>query len=282
LKETPIKVNSKEVGLEIGLLLAKFFLDSEDLHFGYWPDGSKTDFLTFPEAQSRHSNLIFENIPDEVNSILDVGAGSGELARKLSEKGYKVDCVSPSSFLSDSIESKLPSESKLFRTTLENLETDNRYDLILFSESFQYIKLEKGIEQIARYLKRDSYLLICDFFQLPQKESSPLRGGKKLDKFFATIEKYSFQLIKDIDITSETSPTIEILDNFLTKFLKPTTTLSAKYLSSNYPMIYRLLKWKMYSRFDKIKRVYLSNKITKESYMKHKSYRLFLYKTTSV
>ena len=106
----PVKVNSKEVGLEIGLLLARFFLDSEDLHFGYWPEGSKTGFLTFPEAQSRHSDLIFKNIPDNVDSILDVGAGSGELAKKLSAKGFKVDCVSPSSFLSDSIESKLTYE----------------------------------------------------------------------------------------------------------------------------------------------------------------------------
>ena len=51
------KVNSKEVGLEIGLLLAKFFVNSEDLHFGYWPDGTATGFLTFPEAQERHSKL---------------------------------------------------------------------------------------------------------------------------------------------------------------------------------------------------------------------------------
>ena len=278
----PVKVNSKEVGLEIGLLLARFFLDSEDLHFGYWPEGSKTGFLTFPEAQSRHSDLIFKNIPDNVDSILDVGAGSGELAKKLSAKGFKVDCVSPSSFLSDSIESKLPAESKLFRTTLENLETENRYDLILFSESFQYVKLQKGIEQCARLLNRDGYLLICDFFQLEKNEASPLRGGKKLGTFIKTIEKFPFHLVKDLDITRETAPTIEILDNFLTKFLKPTTTMSGKYLSSNYPLIYRMIKWKMHRRLDKIKRVYLSNKITGESFIKHKSYRLFLYKTESV
>ncbi|SVA32667.1 uncharacterized protein METZ01_LOCUS85521, partial [marine metagenome] len=30
------KVDSKEVGLEIGLLLTRFFFNSEDLHFGYW------------------------------------------------------------------------------------------------------------------------------------------------------------------------------------------------------------------------------------------------------
>ena len=85
-----------------------------------------------------------------------------------------------------------------------------------------------------------------------------------------------------MDITRETAPTIEILDNFLTKFLKPTTALSGKYLSSNYPLIYRMIKWKMHRRLDKIKRVYLSNKITGESFIKHKSYRLFLYKTESV
>ena len=43
-----------------------------------------------------------------------------------------------------------------------------------------------------------------------------------------------------------------------------------------------MIKWKMHRRLDKIKRVYLSNKITGESFIKHKSYRLFLYKTESV
>ncbi len=274
--QTP-KVNSKEVGLEIGLLLARFFVNSEDLHFGYWPDGSPTGFLSFPQAQERHSNLIIENIPAGTKTILDVGAGSGNLARKLSDRGYRVDCVSPSSFLSDAIESKLPPYSTLYRSTLEDLETESRYDLILFSESFQYVKLQQGIAQCERFLNERGHLLICDFFRLNVEERSPLRGGKKLDNFLKTIGEFPFTLMTDIDITKETAPTIGILDQFLTEFLQPATALTGKYLSSNYPLVARLLKWKMRKRLAKISRVYLSGNITAESFIKHKSYRLFLY-----
>ncbi len=278
--QTP-KVNSKEVGLEIGLLLARFFVNSEDLHFGYWPDGSPTGFLTFPEAQERHSNLIFENIPEGTKTLLDVGAGSGNLAKKLSDRGYRVDCVSPSSFLSDAIESKLPAESTLYRSTLEDLQTEKSYDLILFSESFQYVKLQQGIAQCERFLNDGGHLLICDFFRLNVGERSPLRGGKKLDNFLKTISEFPFRLETDIDITKETAPTIGILDQFLTEFLEPASSLTGKYLSSNYPLIASLLKWKMRKRLAKISRVYLSGNITAESFIKHKSYRLFLYAKNS-
>ena len=271
------KVNSKEVGLEIGLLLARFFVKSEDLHFGYWPDGSETGFLTFPEAQERHSKLIFDNIPAGVEEILDVGAGSGELARKLTKLGYRVDCVSPSSFLSDAIKSKLPQESTLFRTKLEDLGTERRYDLIIFSESFQYVNLRQGIAQCERFLKDEGYLLICDFFQLNVGEQSPLRGGKKLEDFLQTVGDFPFKLTTDIDITKETAPTIGILYQFLTEFLQPASALTGKYLSSNYPFVSGLLRWKLKKRLAKISRVYLSGNITAESFIKHKSYRLFLY-----
>ena len=32
------KISSKEVGLEIGLVLSEFFFKTEHLHFGFWPD----------------------------------------------------------------------------------------------------------------------------------------------------------------------------------------------------------------------------------------------------
>ena len=151
------KVDSKEVGLEIGLLLTRFFFNSEDLHFGYWPDGTPTDMSTISKAQTNHSNLIFSHIPDGVKNILDVGSGSGELAKKLIDKGYSVDCVSPSSFLSDTIQSKLPPQSTLYRTTLEDLETAHRYDLIIFSESFQYVNIQSGLSKCDQLLKHQHF-----------------------------------------------------------------------------------------------------------------------------
>ena len=96
-------------------------------------------------------------------------------------------------------------------------------------------------------------------------------------KFLETIDQFPFENIIDLDITKETAPTIGILDKLLTEFLIPSKDLSAKYLSSNFPMVTKLLKWKLKKRIAKINRVYMSGQITAESFIKHKSYRLLLY-----
>ena len=52
---------------------------------------------------------------------------------------------------------------------------DKSYDLILCSESFQYLLLEKSISKIKQYLNREGYLLICDFFKRDVPGKSPVR-----------------------------------------------------------------------------------------------------------
>ena len=70
------KIDSKAVGLDIGLLIGRFFMDTEDLHYGYWPDAKTATAQNFAEAQYLHSKLIIDSIPESVRSRLDVGSGS--------------------------------------------------------------------------------------------------------------------------------------------------------------------------------------------------------------
>ena len=56
------------------------------------------------KSQDYHSEKIINSIPSDVNTILDVGSGSGGLAEKLVEKNYKVEMRFTKSFLSDAIE----------------------------------------------------------------------------------------------------------------------------------------------------------------------------------
>ena len=88
-------------------ILGKFFLGTEDLHFGYWPDGEKPTARNFALAQENHSKLIMTKIPRGAKRILDVGSGSGNLAQKLLNSGYEVDCVIPSEYLAKAVKEKL-------------------------------------------------------------------------------------------------------------------------------------------------------------------------------
>ena len=272
------KFNSKVIGLDAGLLIGKFFMDTEELHYGYWPNDKTATAQNFSEAQERHSQLIIDNIPKGVKKILDVGSGSGSLAKKIVALGYQVDCVIPSEFLADKVQQKLDGSSKIHITKFEDLDISNNYDLILFSESFQYVHLIKSIDKILSILDKNGYLLICDVFHKNVSGISPMRGGHRLDLFENEIEKTDLVKKADIDITLETAPTWDFLNQFLNEVAIPISDMSHSYMKYKYPKLIRFIKWKYRNRLEKIRKVSLSNELTGENFAKFKSYRLFLFK----
>ena len=272
------KFNSKVIGLDAGLLIGKFFMDTEELHYGYWPNDKTATAQNFSEAQERHSQLIIDNIPKGVKKILDVGSGSGSLAKKIVGLGYQVDCVIPSEFLADKVQQKLDGSSKIHINKFEDLDISNNYDLILFSESFQYVHLIKSIDKILSILDKNGYLLICDVFHKNVSSISPMRGGHRLDLFENEIEKTDLVKKADIDITLETAPTWDFLNQFLNEVAIPISDMSHSYMKYKYPKLIRFIKWKYRNRLEKIRKVWLSNELTGENFAKFKSYRLFLYK----
>ena len=54
--------------------------------------------------------------------------------------------------------------------------------------------------------------------------------------------------------------------------------MSNNYLEYKYPRLTKIIKWKYQRRLNKIKNVWLSGELTGESFIKFKSYRLFIYK----
>jgi len=145
------KVELKEVGLDIGLAFARHFYKTDYLHYGYWPEALSVDPANVLEAQENYANLLLKHIPDGVNSILDVGCGSGKFSEKLLDAGYSVDCVSPSPNLTKHVRERLGERVEIFECRYEDLKTKKYYDLILCSESFQYLLLEKAMAQTRNY-----------------------------------------------------------------------------------------------------------------------------------
>ena len=271
------KVSSKKVGLDIGLAIGRFFLNTEDLHFGYWPKGKTATVQNFAEAQETYSNLILDQISEGTQRILDVGSGSGNLALKLINNGYQVDCVIPSEFLAEQVRAKLGVHSKIHTCGFENVTADESYDLILFSESFQYVKLRESLQKIVYMLNPNGYLLICDFFRLDVPGKSPMGGGHSWQGFQDTITKYPLNLVTDVDITEETAPTIDLLAKFNTDVVTPIAEMSGEYLTGHYPRLTKLLRWKFKKRLEKIHNIYLSGAVNGGSFKKFKEYHFLMY-----
>ena len=256
-------------------------MGSEDLHYGYWPNGKDASVQNFAHAQDSHSKLIMDQIPEKTNSILDVGGGSGNLALKLLEKGYSVDCVIPSEYLAEQAKEKLGNESKIHICGFEQMPTTKTYDLIIFSESFQYVKMDVSIHKVENMISPTGHLLICDFFRRDIPGKSPMGGGHSWQGFKDTISTLPFQQVTDLDISVETAPTIDLLDQFCRDVLMPISEMSGSYLQYNYPYLTALLNWKLKKRIEKIRRTFLSGELNGDSFKKFKAYRLLLYKRKS-
>jgi SAM-dependent methyltransferase len=279
--DKPKKIDSRECGLEIGLILGKLFLKTEHLHYGYWPDDLPVDLLNLPKAQDNYSNFIISHIPEGVGTILDVGCGTGRFALRLKECGYQVDCVSASSLLTKYVRNLLDKKSYIFESAYEEIITEKRYDLILFSESFQYINLEKALQTSWKLLNDGGYLLICDFFKMDGNGTSVLRGGHKLARFYDLVYEYPLKPILDIDITKETAPNLDLVNDFLTNAGLPIYNLLGHFFGINYPILSKFLQWKYRKKFAKIKRKYFNGGLDVKDFETFKTYRLLLFEKTN-
>ena len=271
------KINPNEIGLEIGLVLSRFFFNTEHLHFGFWPDELEVNLENLKKAQDLHSDQIIESIPKGVKTVLDVGSGSGGLAEKLLLKGYHVECVSPSEYLSDAIEQKLSRRAIVHRSTFENLEISSTFDLIIFSESFQYVNIKKSLNKVSKFLIREGHFLICDFFRKPGTGTKPLGGGHDWPKFQNELNDYDYKEIENKDITKETARTFDLIHQIITDLAVPVRDLSSRYLDSHYPIGMKLIRWYFEKKIKRLNRIYFSGNMTGEMFNKLKTYRIMLY-----
>jgi SAM-dependent methyltransferase len=229
-------------------------------------------------AQEDYANFLISHIPETAKTILDVGCGTGQIAKKLIVKGYMVDCVSPSHFLAGQARELLGSSSNIFECSYEKLQTENRYDVIFFSESFQYIDIEEGIRKTLVLLNPDGYMLICDLFRKETLDKSDISGGHQLELFQSIVSEHPLKLIKELDITEQTAPNIDIVNDMFKKAVHPTVILTQQLLENRYSFMFKFIMWLYRKKIRKINRKYFNYEKTGEKFKKFKSYRLLLYK----
>src|SRR5258705_14007548 len=134
------------------------------LHYACWPEGLARVPRSLGQAQAHYPVFLVSHIPAGVKSVLDVGCGAGNTARKLLERGFTVDCVSPNGVLTGVAHEALQGRGDIFETRFQDLQTERRYDLILFSESLLFIPLEEAFTKALSLLNPEGYVLITDIF----------------------------------------------------------------------------------------------------------------------
>lgn len=280
-KKKKKKVETRELGLEVGLVFMKYFLKTDYLHYGYWEAGQTPDLdiRNFGLAQQRYADFLINNIPDEVKSILDIGCGTGRLALELANKNFQVECVSPKNKLSEYAKSNiLKDKVPVYEFFFEDFDSTKKYDVMLFSESFQYINMRTIFEKAKKFLNHNGYILICDFFKNEMPDKGPLGGGHLLKDFYSIVKDFPLEIVKDIDITERTAPTMDIVAEFLDQVGKPVWNHTFELFNIKYPLILKFLTWKFNKKIIKINSKYFSGKRCGKNFSLYKSYRLLLLK----
>jgi len=272
------KIDSREVGLVVGLKLLHFFLDTRDLHYGLWQNDLDVCVRNLPEAQRRYSDFLLSHIPDDVNRILDVGCGAGGIARELLERGYDVEGVSPSPLLTEEARQLAGDAFKIHQGCFEDVcfGVDEKFDLVMFSESFQYINLYKGLEYAQRLLNPGGFILISDFFKRNAAGRSAIGGGHEDEKFMALLQQSSLEVLKNKDITRETAPNFDLADQLDRELIFPTLRLAGYAFVQNHPWLAKVLRWKYRKKISKISKKYSGGERNAENFARFKVYRLLL------
>jgi SAM-dependent methyltransferase len=247
----------------------------------------------FGLAQQRYTDLLLEQLKgllaDRVAPrILDIGCGTGHMLEQLVASGYAADAVNPSPYLNREVKARFPrlaaASPALFESTFEDMphaECQGRYDLLLCSESFQYIPMPAFFEKAPGLLRNGGYVVICDFFKTDAhgdgaEGDRSFSGGHLLGQFHGLLHGSDFHKLLEEDLTPRISPNIELLDEWLTQRLAPAAASIDRYLQDQYPRSRKVVKWLARRKLAKLKYKYLSGHRNAAMFRKYKSYRLLV------
>ena len=206
------KIDTKAIGLDVGLGFIRWLTGAENLHYGLWT-GLEPTAENLGKAQIAYTDKLFGYLPEGKLSILDVGGGAGETAKKLIALGHALDIVVPSALFAERCRENAP-EATVHEITFEEFGSEKRFDLVLFSESFQYIPLDIALDKALDHVKPGGHVLVSDCFRsdnfAPDGKTRIVGGGHLARDFAAAIENRAVEVIAEEDVTQAVAPSIDI------------------------------------------------------------------------
>lgn len=211
------RIDTRTVGLEAGCALARWLTGKEHLHYGLW-GGLEPVAANLGAAQEAYSQRLMALFPPGKLRILDIGGGAGETAKRLIALGHRVEIVVPSAFLAARCRVNAP-EAVVHEAMFEQAQVTGPFDLCLFSESFQYIRLYDSLPKAKALLAPGGAIVIGDCFRLVDGEwlKNPHRtvgGGHVVERFLEAAEREGLVIEAQEDVTDQVAPSIDVEQAF--------------------------------------------------------------------
>jgi MPBQ/MSBQ methyltransferase len=219
--------------------------NSPYLHYGYWePIPVEPEKLTPAHlriAQQAYVDRLLSFIPAGIQTILDVGCGIGGNAAHLLSQGFSVEGLAPDPFQQEQFLQRTHGKAQFHLARFEDFKRPATYDLLLLSESSQYISATDVALGSIRFVRPDGYLLIADMF----RKSADYRQGifsncLVITELESALKQQGFQLVKVEDISHHVAPTIDLCVYYFQTFGLTTLRYIAQLISISVPLLSKI------------------------------------------
>lgn len=226
------------------------------LHYGYFADPAvAAEDLSFNDlcrAMDDYATLLVTRCqPGE--RVLDVGCGMGGLLARLLAAGMQPTGLTPNRAHAAHIRAHWP-QVPLLESTLEAAPGGGGFDVVINSESFQYIALDDGMRRVRAQLDpaaADPRWLVIDYFRLDRAARN--RSGHLRDDFEAALPRHGWQARDCLDITEHVLPSLAYGRMLATRFALPMVRFGSEKLLRRRPLLDYLVGDAVRTRIDGIR-----------------------------
>lgn len=245
-------------------------LGLDELHYGLW-NGDPLTIEGLRTAQQRYSEALLDWIPQGVRTVLDAGCGTGSNCIRLLKRGYRPEGLAPDPYLEGEFRKRLDVPFHLSR--LQDLFCERTFDLILMSESCQYVRLSSLVPAVQR-LAPGGHLLVSDVFRLARHENE--HGGHELDTFMAEVKRGGLELLRREDVTEQAAVTLDYARLLVKRHVDPGLAAVSEKLRSDHPYLFWIARRMLRRSLARAERV--RGQLDGQVFRRHHRYLLMLFR----
>jgi len=236
--------------VDYGLRLYHEVFKLDALHFGWWEPGEALTIDNLRLAQQRYTQHLLDLIPAGTRRILDVGCGTGATAVQLQERGFAVECLTPDAYQIEVFRQKRGGQIPLHQARFEDFAAAAPFDLVLMSESVQYVPPPALFAAAKRNLVPGGALLVSDYFRL--QPTPYYKTCHVYREFLDQAAAAGLALRHEQEITERVLPTLALGDQVYRGYVIPILEIVAGLIEQKAPHIKRFVTFAWRKKIAKL------------------------------